>query len=207
MRPPEALSDALGHIDEAWDLLRYREGTSEVLEAWHRHVADLLKGNADAHDAVDNAARHERDHGYRVGLLVGVMLASRRDGSPLTASEVAQALLDAAAWQDADATERDPPRDVGYLDDMPVPKMSDAERVEQQAFIDLYVPARRAAEVAAVGEATAAATELWQSMNGVDLHTASLRQMVELDRAQQAAMLVGRARLEKAFDANPAWWP
>lgn len=61
--------------------------------------------------------------------------------------------------------------------------------------------------MAAVGEATAAATELWRSLNGVDLHTAGLRQMVELDRAQQAAMLEGRARLEKAFDANPAWWP
>ena len=200
--------EALGLIGEAWDLLRCGEGTSEVLEVWHRHVGDLLEGaGVDAQDAVDNAARHEQDHGYRVGLLLGVMLGSRRDGSPLTAPEVAQVLLDAAAWQDADAHERDYPRDVGYLDDMPVPRMTEAERADTKAFIDLYVPARRAAEVAAVGEATAAATELWQSMNGVDLVTASLEQMVELDRAQQAAMLEGRARLEKALDANPAWWP
>lgn len=144
------LAAALGLIGEAWDLLRANEGTSEVLEAWQRHVADLLKGasNDDTHDAVDHAALYEREHGYRVGLLLGAMVASRRDGSPVTATEVAEVLLDAAAWQDADADERDRPRDLSHLDDIPVPRMSDAERAEQQAFIALYVPARRAAEVA-----------------------------------------------------------
>lgn len=206
MKRPEALQAAHDLIDDAWDLLRDREGSSEVQEAWDRHVEALItQGSDHASDAAVYAGIHERDFGYRVGLLVGGMVAGRRDGSALTLPEVASALVDAAAWKDADADASDWPRDRTHLDGEVVPRMSDEERVELQAVIDVLLPARRASEVAAVGDATAAATDLWRALDGVDLDSASLEQLVELDRVQQVARMEGRARLERALDANPAW--
>ena len=87
---------------------------------------------------------------------------------------------------------------------MPVPKMSAEERADQPAMAAVYFAAGEAAEEAAIAKVTAAATDLWRQLNGVDIETATLDQLVGLGRAQQAANLVGRARLQWALEANPA---
>jgi len=66
---------------------------------------------------------------------------------------------------------------------------------------------RRAAEVAVIGDATAAVTDLWRTLNGVDLATASLEQMLDLDRVQRAAADECRERMQALFsvEAAPRW--
>lgn len=207
MRPPEPLLAARALIDAAWDLLRYGEGISGLQAAWDRHVSALIGDeNNDAQEAVFYACGHHQDYGYRAGLLVGYV-AGGRGGSGLTAAEVARALVDAAEWQDAEAHDLIwPAEPLDGLEVASLPKMTQQERSDQQAILNALHTVRQAAEVAVVGDATAAATALWRSMNGVDLDTAVPEQMIELERLQQEAKLQARARLERILDANPPWW-
>lgn len=96
-------------LGEGWDLLRHAEGTSRLQEAWAEHLERHLPDVIEAQDAAVWAGYHERDFGIRAGLLVGAMLAARADGSEISTTDVAMALLDAAAWLDADATAGDWP--------------------------------------------------------------------------------------------------
>ena len=78
---------------------------------------------------------------------------------------------------------------------------------DRDAGWEVVRSARRAAEVAVVGDATAAVTDLWRTLNGVDLTTASLEQMLDLDRVQRAAADECRERLQAIFSvgAAPLW--
>jgi len=78
---------------------------------------------------------------------------------------------------------------------------------ESDAKWEVVRSVRRAAEVAVIGDATAAVTDLWRTLNGVDLTSASLEQMLDLDRVQRAAADECRERLQALFavGAAPRW--
>ena len=212
MRPPEAVVAVQHLLGEAWDLLRHTEGTSRLQGAWADHLARHLPDVIEAQDAAVAAGYHERDFGIRAGLLVGAMLAARADGSKVGTTDVAMALLDAAAWLDADATAGDWPEGQAARDEkidrmVVPPKASELDMCQTREVLEVLTATRRAAEVAAVGDATAAATDLWRTLNGADLATATVAQMIDLDRSQQGAALEGRARLDRILDERPEWSP
>jgi len=78
---------------------------------------------------------------------------------------------------------------------------------ELEAGWEVIRSVRRAAEVAVIGDATAAVTDLWRTLNGVDLTTATLEQMLDLDRVQRAAADECRERLQAIFAVGtaPRW--
>ena len=198
-------------IYEAYNLLQGQEDTSRVREAWQRHALELIgDGKPKAQDAVAEVGIHEREYGYRVGLLVGAMVASRRDGSTVTAADVAGALVEAVAWQDADTREEEFPHGLDHLRDIVPPRgrnWTEEERRRADEGWEIVRSTREAADLAIVGDAVAAATDLWRSLTGGDVETATLEEMLDLARMQQAANLEGRARLRGLFESGtaPEW--
>jgi len=145
----------------------------------------------------------------RIGLLFGSMLGNRADGSTPSVAEAAQVLLDAAAWLDAEARAEDWPAweaaQLEWSKDMVVPRATEEEQAESRAVCEVLVATERATEVAAVSEAVVAATDVWRSLRGVDLITATDSQLAELDRLQEAATLEGRSRADRILSTRPEW--
>lgn len=200
---------------DAWEVLRTKEATSQLIEAWESWLADLLDGDVTADDAVtakdaaDTAAWNRQAFGVRIGLLYGLMLAERGDGSTPTAAEASQVLLDAASWLDADARVEDWPewkaQQLERIKDMVVPRASAEEQEENRLVVERLLSMKRATETAAVSEAVEAATSLWRSLLGVDLVTATVDQLLELDRLHETATLEARVRSAQILDTRPEW--